>query len=117
MWCVFSFILLKVKLALEQQAYELCRSTYTKIFFSIVNTTALHTPRLVESADGEPQYRGSTAMLLVNFQLHIGLEPLIHVVQGLTVIHLRVISIQTIQIKQFNSYIFKKNKKLVPQGG
>ena len=50
-------------------------------------------------------------MLLVNFQLHIGLEPLIHVVQGLTVIHLRVISIQTIQIKQFNSYIFKKKQK------
>ena len=31
-----------------------------------------------------------------------------HVVQGSTVIHLRVISIQTIQIKQFNSYILKK---------
>lgn len=24
-------------------------------FFSIVNTTALHTPRVVESADGEPR--------------------------------------------------------------
>ena len=59
---------------------------------------------------GNQGYRGSTVIRLANFQLHIGLELLTHVVQGLTVIHLRVISIQTIQINSLIVISLKKKQ-------
>ena len=42
-----------IQLTLEQHGFELCRSTYRRIFFPTVNTVVLHDPWLVESMDAE----------------------------------------------------------------
>lgn len=48
--CDSAMSLLGAQLILEQPEHELCRSTYTWIFFfSVVNTTVQHGPQLVES--------------------------------------------------------------------
>lgn len=44
-----------VQLILEQQACQLCGSTYMWISFSIANTAVLNEPSLVESVDVESQ--------------------------------------------------------------
>lgn len=42
------------QLSLEQHMFELCRSTYTWIFFPIVTTVMLHSLCLIEFLDAEP---------------------------------------------------------------
>ena len=56
---------------LEQNNFELQGSTYTRIFFSVVNTAVLHNPRLVESSDMEELSTGkANSKLQANFRLH-----------------------------------------------
>lgn len=63
--------LLVVQLTLEQHGFGPRGSTYAWIF-SVLNTTALNTQRLVEAADGEPQV-GSVE--LKDFPLRGGSSP------------------------------------------
>lgn len=61
----------RVQLTLEQHGFGPSGSTYARIF-SVLNTTALNTQRLVEAADGEPQV-GSVE--LKDFPLRGGSSP------------------------------------------
>lgn len=56
-------------------------------FFSIVNTTALHTPQLVESADEEPRLQRVPSNATCEFSTAHRAGAPDPVVQGLTIIH------------------------------
>ena len=47
---------MSVQLILERHKFELHRSIYTLIFFSVGNTTLLHDLQLVASGDAELHY-------------------------------------------------------------
>lgn len=62
----------KAQLTLEQHMFELCQSTYTQIFFSVVNSIVLHNLWLVEPVDGdwgmeEPWIQGADYKLYMDF--------------------------------------------------
>ena len=60
---IYTYMHIHVQLTLEQHGFELHRSTYTCIFFSVAHFTVLHNISLVESVNAEPQIQRNKTYL------------------------------------------------------
>ena len=110
--------IMKVQFTLEQHRFELCRSIYSQIFFSKVNTTVLHNLQLTNPRIWNWRYRGTIDMvelpiqkanhkLYVDFWLHGVLSPLTTVLFNCIPLTWKTINSQTrIEKKE------EKNKEL-----
>lgn len=76
---------LNIQLNLEQHEFELCKPTYTWIFFSTVHTTVLSNPRLVESQDATGDTGTQLYVIGRLFTVQRVTAPKPHVVRGSTV--------------------------------
>ena len=79
-WVIFHcmYIPYEIQLNFEQHGFELCRYTYTWIFFQKICIILPHDPRLVESMDVELQIWRAEYKVICGFSAAWGLAPLTH---------------------------------------
>ena len=65
----------EMQMTVEQHGFERHGFTYMWIFYSVLNTTILHYPGLVESADVEPQVWRANYLVILRFftMLRVGI--------------------------------------------